>query len=183
MTWTKEKQKEYMKKYTKEYRQRPEIKAREKEYHKKYYQEHKEEREKYNKKWKEKNKDKIREQGKKYRQGLEFKKERNFRLKNKYTKDKNFNIKGRLRCLFRNTLKNYTKTGKIWSASKYGINYKAIIEYLKPFPKDLSKYHLDHIKPLCSFDLTNPEEIKKAFAPKNHQWLTIQENLSKGGKY
>ena len=26
-------------------------------------------------------------------------------------------------------------------------------------------------------------EIKKAFAPKNHQRLTIEENLVKGGKY
>ncbi len=80
-------------------------------------------------------------------------------------------------------LRTYTKTGKIWLASKYGINYKLIIEHLKPFPENLSKYHIDHIQPLCSFNLEDTKEIKKAFAPENHQWLTIQENLCKGGKY
>lgn len=59
---------------------------------------------------------------------------------------------------------------------------KEIIEQLKPFPKDLSKYHVDHIKPLCSFDLTKPEEIKRAFAPENHRWLLIEENLNKSSK-
>ena len=57
-----------------------------------------------------------------------------------------------------------------------------IIEHLKPFPKDLSKFHIDHIKPLCSFDLTDFEQIKMAFTPENHQWLTIKQNLSKGGR-
>ena len=68
-------------------------------------------------------------------------------------------------------------------SKKYGINYKAIIEHLKPFPENISEFHIDHIKPLCSFNLEDPEEIKIAFAPENHQWLTIQENLSKGGRY
>ena len=71
------------------------------------------------------------------------------------------------------------------SSKKYGIDYKEIIEHLKPFPEDLSKYHIDHIIPLCSFrfinedDSINFEEIKKAFAPENHQWLLKEENLRK----
>ena len=64
-------------------------------------------------------------------------------------------------------------------SKKYGIDYKAIIEHLKPFPKDISIYHIDHIKPLCSFDLTSPKEVKKAFAPENHQWLLARDNLMK----
>ena len=112
----------------------------------------------------------------------------------RYTKkrlktDPNFRVKRYLRTHLWVAFKQYTKTGKIWSASKYGINYKKIIEYLKPFPENLSLYHIDHIRPLCSFNFvnedgsTNLEEIKIAFAPENHQWLTIQENLSKGGRY
>ena len=69
------------------------------------------------------------------------------------------------------------------SSRKYGIDYKAIIKQLKPFPADLSNHHIDHIRPLCTFDLENPEEVKKAFAPENHQWLTVHDNLSKGGKW
>ena len=65
------------------------------------------------------------------------------------------------------------------SCKKYGIDIAAIIKHLKPFPEDLSKYHIDHIKPLCSFDMNDPEEVKKAFAAKNHRWLTKEENLKK----
>ena len=79
-------------------------------------------------------------------------------------------------------LKKYSTTGKIHSSNKYGINYSKIILYLSPFPKDISKYHIDHKIPLCSFNLENPEEIKKAFAPENHQWLLAEENLKKGGR-
>ena len=51
------------------------------------------------------------------------------------------------------------------------MEYEAIINHLKPIPEDIRKYHIDHIKPLCSFNFinkdgsSNPEEIKKAFAP------------------
>lgn len=92
-----------------------------------------------------------------------------------------FAIKGRLRCILRRALDLYTTKGKVKPSKKYGIDYPKIMEYLKPFPKDLSQYHIDHIKPLSSFNLTNPDEIKKAFAPENHQWLTIQQNLRKSG--
>ena len=97
--------------------------------------------------------------------------------------DINFLIKDRLRVLLKQAFRIYTKTGKIMSSRKYGIDYKAIIEHLKPFPEDLSKYHIDHIRPLCSFNLTNSEEVKKAFAPENHQWLTAEENWSKNGRW
>ncbi len=102
--------------------------------------------------------------------------------------DTNFNITIRLRNGLWKAFKKYTRTGKIMSSKKYGIDYKAIIEHLKPFPQDISKYHIDHIKPLCSFSFintdgtTNLDEVKTAFAPQNHQWLTIQENLSKSGR-
>jgi hypothetical protein len=100
-------------------------------------------------------------------------------LKKRYKSSKQFNIACRLRIRVYLALKHYTKTGKYKSSKEYGINYKAIIEHLKPFPKDLSKYHIDHIKPLCSFDLTKKPEIKKAFAPENHQWLLSEENFKK----
>ena len=117
----------------------------------------------------------------------EFKNKRNERFKKyfvrRWEKDKDFRIAHRLRNLLYLALKNYTKNGKIMSSRKYDIEYKKILEHLKPFPEDLSKYHIDHIKPLFSFDLTNQEEVKKAFAPENHQWLLAGDNQSKGGKY
>jgi hypothetical protein len=99
--------------------------------------------------------------------------------KNKRKEDTNFAMTMRIRNYFYYTLKKYTTRGKITNSYKYGIDYKAIIEHLKPFPEDISKYHIDHIKPLCSFNLEDKEEIKKAFAPENHQWLLAEDNLKK----
>ncbi|MEK6882559.1 MAG: hypothetical protein AABY22_23260 [Nanoarchaeota archaeon] len=109
-------------------------------------------------------------------------KRRNFYLKNKREKDKNYNIAVKLRGCLTKALKIYSISGKIKDSKEYGVDYKAIIEHLKPFPKDISKYHIDHIKPLCSFDLNNQEQIKSAFAPENHQWLLAEQNLSKAGR-
>jgi hypothetical protein len=44
-------------------------------------------------------------------------------------------------------------------------------------------WHIDHIKPCCSFDLTTEEEQKNCFHYTNLQPLWAKDNLSKGGKY
>jgi len=43
-------------------------------------------------------------------------------------------------------------------------------------------WHLDHIRPCCSFDLSNEDEAKQCFNYKNLQPLWAKENLSKGSK-
>lgn len=40
-------------------------------------------------------------------------------------------------------------------------------------------YHIDHIKPCASFDLTDPEQQRKCFHYTNLQILTAHENLRK----
>lgn len=105
-----------------------------------------------------------------------------------YTRRPEVNIRIRIRAILNHILKHYTLTGKFQSSRKYGINFEEIIKRLKPFPADISKYHIDHIRPLCNFNFINKdgtqnlEEIKKAFAPENHQWLLAFDNLSKGSK-
>ncbi len=199
-------QKEYrqrpeVKKRRKEYLQRPEVKKRKREQARVYRKNNLEKlrewwkgyrkKEKYKitkkksyEKNKENNKEKERRRAKEHRKKYSKKVRGYFNIyaEKKRKTDKNYNVRNRLRCLFCAALRYYTKTGKYKKSDEYGVNYKAIIEYLKPFPEDISLYHIDHRKPLCSFNLTNPEEIKKAFAPENHQWLLAEENLSKGKK-
>lgn len=89
-----------------------------------------------------------------------------------------------LRVSLRDALKRYGN-GKLQSSMRYGIRWDTCCKKLletKPVDFDERKYQIDHIRPLSSFDLTDPEQIKQAFAPENLQWLTAEENLRKGNK-
>jgi hypothetical protein len=175
-------------------------KEKEKKWHFNYYRKNRKIKLNYNKNYYQENRDKIKVQSKVYREELKEKyliylkdyRKTHKKEKNNWEKEYNrskritdiqFKILCRLRAMLYNSLKRYLITGKIMSSNQYGINYENIIEHLKPFPKDVKKYHIDHIKPLCSFDLSDPDQIKIAFAPENHQWLLAEENLIKGNRY
>ncbi len=185
----------YVQERKKEYRQRPEVRKRNNEDQKKRRQrpEAKERKRKWSKEYYQRpgvkeaqrirsSKPEYKAKRKEYRQIPEVKANLKEYVNHKKLTDANFNITVRLRKVFSQALNHYSKTGKIMEARKYGINYKEIIEHLKPFPENLSAYHIDHIIPLSSFDFNDPEQIKEAFAPENHQWLTAEENLRKGAK-
>ena len=175
------KNKEDKKKYSKEYRQRPEVKVKRQkyisEYIKKRYNTDPEFRKKflgYVKKYQQKNKPKIRAYNIKYYQTDTFKKLN----KERYIKNMSnpeFVVNERLRIYHIRRLK---KVGNL-DARKL-IDRKAIIKHLKPFPKDLSIYEIDHKIPLSKFNLKDNNDIKKAFAPSNYQWLPIWEHRLKG---
>lgn len=44
------------------------------------------------------------------------------------------------------------------------------------------KWHADHIRPISSFDLTDPEQVARCFSWRNMQPLWAFDNLSKGAK-
>ena len=119
---------------------------------------------------------------KKYFQRPEIKerirqRERNYRKTNKVD-----TIADRLRRSFNHAMNKYSNTGKIISSKKYGLNWEEIIEHLKPFPKNIQDFEIDHIIPLHNFNLTDPNQVKLAFSPKNLQWLPMIENRRKSGK-
>lgn len=47
----------------------------------------------------------------------------------------------------------------------------------------LHGWHIDHIKPCASFDLTDPEQQKQCFHYTNLQPLWAEDNMKKGDKY
>lgn len=182
----------------KKYFEDPNKKKERREYNKKYYNEPrnierlKEWRKRYrqNPEVKEKNRilaiTRYRERRRKY--WKEYGKKRDVRLrireneKRRRKIDKKYAIIDRLRRSLNHALTKYSKTGKIMSSKRYGINWEKVINGLKPFPKKIEDYEIDHIKPLHSFNLNNTQEIKKAFDPSNLQWLTMEENRIKSGR-
>jgi len=161
--------KEYQKEYQKKYRQS----EKGKEYRKKYYEENKEKYLKLSKKRYCKNIEKLRKEGREYYANNKGKV--NIYRKNKIKQDKNFRLRRRLskriRYFIKNEKKLYTSSGVI--------NYKKIIEHLKPFPINMNDYDVDHVIPLSCFDLTDPIQVEIAFHPSNHQWLLRKENQKK----
>ncbi len=177
------------KKYYEENKDNPEFKSKRKEYSKKWKAKNIDYHNEYSKKWAKNNPENVKLARDKWR-NKNKKKTREFRReyeKNRKKTDKNFKIAHSLRIRVIEVLKKYTKTGKTFPSGKYGIDYKAIIEYLEPLPKDYltskNKYDLHHKKPLVTFNFVNPDgstnlkEVKKAFAPKNHIILTKKEHM------
>jgi hypothetical protein len=132
----------------------------------------------YQKEWQMKNKERWKEYQKKFRNSIDFKSiRRNYY--SQYKNNKNLVMQFRLRALLYQALNYYEQKRIILKCYKYPIDFEKIINHLKPFP-NRKEYQIDHIKPLISFDLTDPEQIKIAFAPENHQWLLKEDNLKKG---
>jgi len=174
--------------YMKEYYKNNKDKFNKEGYHKKWLKNNPNYKREYDKKYSEEyrknNREEEKQRHKKYRKENKEKINRKRReyFKLRYKTNKDFKISTNLRNKVFRAFKYYTKTGKIMSSKEYGIDYKEIIEHLKPFPDDLKNYEIHHIKPLNTFNFiskdgsTNLKEIKKAFAPKNHKWVTKEEH-------
>lgn len=117
-----------------------------------------------------------------------FRKKNCNRVKNRLKNDIQFKLKHLCRSRIRNILKtkgikNLKRTEEI-----IGCTVKFLKEYLESKFKlgmswdNIGMWHIDHIIPLSTFDLTNEEELKKACNFSNLQPLWAEENLKKGNK-
>lgn len=102
------------------------------------------------------------------------------KMKNLRGNDKQYQMKFRIYNQFRKAYKKYNE-GKLIS-SKGLINFKNILKKLGSCPGVREEWHIDHIRPISSFDLTKREEVIKAWSPDNLQWLLAKENLLKSNK-
>jgi len=124
------------------------------------------------------NKEKYLVKKKELRQTPAYKERVNEYRRNKYNTDDNF----RLSCIVRSHL------NRVIGGSLSEVNYS--VEELKShlesqFTEGMTwdnhgKWHIDHIKPLASFNLTNEKDRSVAYGIDNLQPLWAKENLSKG---
>lgn len=186
------KNREHTKKYNKQYNKdnvdkikdlkakyrennREKIKNNRREYHLK----NKNKCNKRSKDYKLKNKDKIRKYKKDY-------------YDRKYFSDPNFKLQMRLRSRLREVVKGKTKTGSAIRDLGCSIDelrrYIESMFYKHPITGEMMSWdnhgvygwHIDHVRPLASFDLTDRKQFLQACHYTNLQPLWAEENLKKG---
>lgn len=92
------------------------------------------------------------------------------------------NLRSRIRKIFKKQL------GDVSAIRHLGCSYQEFVEHIQNLfqpgmtLENYGEWHIDHTKPLSTFDLTNPEEIKKASHYSNLQPLWAKDNLKKGNK-
>lgn len=149
-------------------------------------------REKYIREYYIKNKEKINKHNKEYR--LSHLKEANA-FARKYLRENYYtNVPFRLRRLLRRSLYGYLKQGSTRSVSAVrhlGCSVQELKFYLESkFQVGMSwknwginGWHIDHIRPLSSFDFSNGEEARLACHYTNLQPLWAKDNLTKSDKW
>ncbi len=107
--------------------------------------------------------------------------------KNRRATDKNHALKKNLRCRIYLAVRGYNKSAS--TMELIGCSIQKLKQHLESkFTTGMSwdnygKWHIDHIRPCCSFDLVSSEQQKECFHYTNLQPLWGRENLSKGGSY
>jgi hypothetical protein len=181
--WSELKKKRYMKRYNKKHKRKL------KKLWKMYHQEHKKERNEYSKKYYLSNKDKIKIYNKNYKKKYNKKHRKELMLyKRKWRKKINNRLRDYLSSRLRKVLNGKSKS--IFITKLIGCSLKFLKHYLeKQFKPGMSwnnycyrGWHLDHIKPCASFDLSKPSQQRKCFHYTNLQPLWAEENMSKNGR-
>lgn len=123
----------------------------------------------------------------KYSKSKRNKDDINAYFRNKYSND----IKRRISSCLRSRLNKALK-GNIKSAGTIellGCSIEELKKHLQSkFTEGMSwenygQWHIDHVKPLANFDLTNKDEQKQACHYTNLQPLWAEDNISKGSYY
>lgn len=140
-----------------------------------------------------KHKDKILEQGRQYDQVRSKCPKRKAWIsswtKHKRKTDPSFDTSIKLRVRLANALKKKCSYKSASTEELLGCKWNFFTNWIESKFKDGMSWdnrhlwHIDHIRPCCSFDLSNPEQQKQCFHYTNLQPLWAKENLTKNGKY
>jgi len=111
----------------------------------------------------------------------------NKRIYKKAKKNLNFRLLRGLRCRIWKILKGINKSSstlKLLDCSIVFLRNYLEIKFKRGMSwKNYGKWHIDHIRPCASFDLSKPSEQRKCFHYTNLQPLWAEENLKKGDTY
>lgn len=155
-----------------------------KKYLKLYYEKNRELINKRQRRYRQLNNDKMKNNNEKYKK---YRKQyyKNY-AKNRRKIDLSFKLEGILRCRFKKALKTNSKSSS--TLQLLGCSIPELKIYLEnQFKPGMTwenhgLWHIDHIIPCCSFNLSLDEEQKKCFHYSNLQPLWAEENLKKGGR-
>lgn len=143
------------------------------------------------KKWYQKNKEKLKKvRDSRTKEQKEIDKIKNRILKQKYRKNPIFRLENALRQRIYSAIKGKTKKSESTKAL-LGCTFEFFKEYIEnQFIEEMSwenygvfGWHIDHIKPLVIFDLSDPEQQKECFHYSNMRPLWAKENLSRQSEF
>ena len=134
------------------------------------------------KEWRDNSPDKVKQIRKKYNE--QNKEKRNIYLKNKRETDVKFRLKSNTR---KKNYKSFKSVTKQSSAKEIlGVDIDAHRKWIKfQFTPEMNwtNIELDHIKPICMFDVSKDEELKETVSWKNTQPLLKHDHRKKGTKF
>ena len=105
-------------------------------------------------------------------------------LNNRYKTDIIFRLICKTRSRIRQALKGKIKSSSTIDILGIDINtYKRWIEFQTTPEMNWSNIEIDHVKPICLFNISDDEELKLAFNWKNTQPLLKEVHSQKGVKY
>ena len=182
---------------SKKYSQDPVIKERRRQYSEEYYKEKKLDpeyvlkRRDYDRQYRLKNREKLLENNRKW-----WKSEKGKEWSRNYQNEQfKTNVQFKLRMLIRGRINSFLKKKNIEKIDSTFNNLGCTIEELKihienQFVEGMTwdnwkkdGWHIDHIRPLNSFDLTDPTQFKEAIHYTNLQPLWWRDNIQKGDKW
>ena len=105
-------------------------------------------------------------------------------IKNRTKTDVNFRLIRITRRRIHQALQGKTKSSSTRDILGIDVNlYKKWLEFQFTPEMNWSNIEIDHVKPICLFDVTKDEELREAFNWKNTQPLLKQDHLQKGIKF
>ena len=145
------------------------------------------------KEYREKNKERILKYFEEYRKKPEYKEKFNLYMKNwmnnKIKTDPHFKLKVQLTHRIYSALKVKGISKSKRTMKLLGCTVEELLKHLESkfqsgmTKENYGKWHVDHIRPCASFDLTDPKQQSICFHYTNLQPLWAKDNIRKGAKY